>query len=109
MTIEVNPDPNEIAAKVAVNIITEIFKGSVSGLKKAGKWVFSETAEKDILGKAVGEYFQNFLQNNNKLKILGMCEPVTLEDVYIYVNVLETIPAREYVFLIHIISIIIQY
>ena len=96
MTIEVNPDPNEIAAKVAVNIITEIFKGSVSGLKKAGKWIFSETAEKNILGKAAGEYFQNFLQNNNKLKILGMCEPVTLEDVYIYVNVLETIPAREY-------------
>ena len=90
------PNPNDVAAEVAVNIITEIFKSCLSGIKKAGRRLKIESKSRDFWGSAAKVYFDNFIKRYNKIKILGMHEPVSLEGIYIEVNILDKIASREY-------------
>ncbi|HEX8184141.1 MAG TPA: NACHT domain-containing protein, partial [Blastocatellia bacterium] len=88
-------DPNtEIVSKVAVNIITEVFKSCFSGLREAEAWVKDKSKEYDPLHKAARKYAERFEARYNSMRIFGMSNPVPLRNIYTRVNVLEKITAR---------------
>lgn len=58
-------------------------------------WDFSKAKSKkyDISGYSK-KYAKNFIERYNRLKIIGMTEPVSLADIYVQVNILEKITSR---------------
>jgi predicted NACHT family NTPase len=88
-------DPTtDLAEKVAANIITEVFKSSVKGVKEAKEWFKDKNAEYDIFGNAAQKYVDKVEERFNTIRILGMDKPVLLRNIYARVNILERITAR---------------
>lgn len=88
-------DPTtELAGKVAANIITEVFKSSVKGVKEAKEWFKDKNAEYDVFGNAAKKYTDKVEERFNTIRILGMDRPVPLRNIYARVNILERITAR---------------
>ena len=89
-----DPDPiTAIAAKVAVNLITEIFKGAAKGYNQFEAWLVGEPEKRDIFGFAARQYASRMEKRYGTMRVLGMREPVSLRSIYVRVNVLEKISA----------------
>lgn len=88
-------DSNEdIAVKVTINVITEIFKACFSGLKDAEDWIKAKNKQYDPFQRAATKYVQQVEQRYNSMRIFGMNKPVPLRSIYTRINVLEKITAR---------------
>ena len=80
-----------LAAKVAANVITEVFK---SVLQTAEKWFDDKRKEYDFLGLAAQRYASKLEEQYSMIRILGMERPISLRDIYVNVDVLEKITDR---------------
>jgi NACHT domain len=88
-------DPNtDLAAKVAVNLITETLKASLIGLKSAKDWFKSKSEEHDFFGRAARKYAAKVEERYNSMRIFGMNEPIPLRNIYTRVSILGRITAR---------------
>lgn len=85
---------SDLAAKVAVNIITEIFKTCFSGLKEAEERVKTKNKQYDPFGLAAKRYANRVEERYNSVRIFGMDRPVPLRSIYTRVNVLRKITSR---------------
>jgi hypothetical protein len=78
------------AAKVAVNVVSEIFTKALSDWNKWRK----KAEPYDFFGIAGRQYATRMAERYDSMKILGMAAPVPLRDIYVRVNILERITAR---------------
>ena len=85
--------PEDVAAKIAVNLITEIFKEAVKGVKELAALVNERTKGRDFLGCVAKDYQKRLIRRYNVMRIFGMTKPVPLESIYTRVNILERITA----------------
>jgi energy-coupling factor transporter ATP-binding protein EcfA2 len=90
MSIESQDD---FAAKVAVNVVTEVFKKAFSGLSAASGWLAGKYREHDPLGSASARYSERFQALYGHVKIFGMHESVPLRRLYVHVNILSQVSA----------------
>jgi len=81
-----------LAANVAANVITEVFK---SVWHSAEKWVGDRRKEHDFLGLAARRYASKLEEQYSMTRILGMERPISLRDIYVNVDVLEKITDRQ--------------
>ncbi|MBN2009214.1 NACHT domain-containing protein [candidate division KSB1 bacterium] len=88
-------DQNEIISKVAVNIITEIFKNSLCGIKEVHTWVSSKSKKHDLLKLSSGKYVSKLENLYSEIRIIGMQKPVPLRKIFVNVNVLEGISSLQ--------------
>lgn len=79
---------DENTGRLAVNIITEIFK---STYKEVKGWVKEKDMEHDFLGRAAKKYGDKMIDRFNFVRIFGMSKPVPLKDLYVRVRILEKI------------------
>ncbi len=84
-----------LAAKVAANILTEIFKSCFKGFQKSTDWFGDKMTEHDFFGRAAKKYAQKFEERYNFIRVLGMNEPVPLRDIYVRVNILDKITSNK--------------
>jgi tRNA A37 threonylcarbamoyladenosine biosynthesis protein TsaE len=84
----------DIATKVGVNILTEIFKATVGALEDASEWIKTLKTAHDPLGLAAKQYVRKMEERYNSTRIMGMTHPIPLRSIYVRVNVLEKITAR---------------
>ena len=84
---------SEIVAKVAVDLITELFKKSLLGLREAEEWITERNRKYDPLGLAAKKYAERLEERYNYVRIFGMNEPVPLRNLYTRVNILKKITA----------------
>lgn len=75
-------DPSELAGKVAVNVVTEIFK-SVS----PRAWL-REFRDRDLFGVAARNYLDRLQDLHGTFRIFGMDRPRTLRDIFVRVEIL---------------------
>lgn len=88
-------DPqNELSTKVAVSLITEVFKTCFSGFREAEQWIKNKSKEYDPLGRAGRTYAERLEERYDFMRIFGMTKPVPLRNIYTRVNLLEKITAR---------------
>jgi predicted NACHT family NTPase len=83
---------DNLAANVAANIITEVFR---SVLHTAEKWFDDRRKEHDFLGLAARRYASKLEEQHSMTRILGMEKPISLRDIYVNVDVLEKITDRQ--------------
>jgi len=86
---------SDIATKVAVNALTEVFKTCYHGLKGVKKWVIEENKEHDFFGTAASKYLRAIQERYDTIRIFGMSEPVKLSNIYTRVDVLKKITSRQ--------------
>ncbi|TSA19797.1 NACHT domain-containing protein [bacterium] len=87
-------DQNKIVAEAAAKIVVELFKSTAKALARAGRYVAKQSQTYDPLGVAARAYSTRFELNHNKIKILGMHEPVALREIFTKVNILDEITSR---------------
>jgi predicted NACHT family NTPase len=88
-------DPaTELTGKVAANIITEIFKTTLLGVKEAKEWLKDKNKEYDVFGLAAKRYAEKLEERYNSIHIFGMTKPVPLRTIFTQVNILEKVTAR---------------
>ena len=87
---------NELEARLAVNVVTEIFKETVKGAHALFKKFYDEARDRDILGLAAQRYADSVERRYNSMKILGMRQAIPLERIYTKVNLLEKIDRFQY-------------
>lgn len=91
-------DPTaDLAGKVAVNIISEVFKSTLHGLGEAKTWLKDKGKEYDPFGRAAQKYSDKLEGRYNSVHIFGMNRPLALRTIFTEVNVLEGITARHHV------------
>ena len=92
-------DPNDpltqIASDVAVNIITKLFEESLHGLESFGRWIKGKTKESDPLGTAARNYANRMEERYNFIKIFSTSKPIPLRNIYVRLNILKKITARQ--------------
>ena len=101
-----NDDPHNMAAEVAVGVLTELFKQTWSAVPKAGRWIIEKGKEYDVLGTAARRYADALIHRFDSVRVPGMERPAPLRSLYVNVNVLdkitethrETVEALERVF-----------
>lgn len=79
----------------AISLLKEIFQASFQGLIAAGKRVVQKSDERDLWGRAARKYVKKIEERYNTIRIMGMNEPISLRKLYVRVNVLEKIRARQ--------------
>jgi NACHT domain-containing protein/NACHT conflict system protein len=84
-----NDPSGDVAAKVAVNIITEAFKFAFNGIKDVKEWVKRQDSKQDFLGIAARKYAHKVESLYNSMRIFGMSSPVALRGIYTKVNILR--------------------
>lgn len=83
-------DPTaDVAAKVAVSIITEVFKSALHGVKDTKDWLDVQNKKRDIFGFAARKYANKVEKLYNTMRIFGMSNPVPLRGIYTRVNILQ--------------------
>src|SRR4051794_1127357 len=88
-------EPNsEIVSKVAVDLVTSVFKSSLGRLKEAQDWLNNKNTQFDPLGSAARKYAERIEERYNSMRIFGMDKPVPLRSIYTRVNILEKITSR---------------
>lgn len=85
---------NELGERFAVNALTELFKSSLKGLFSGVKAYAGEIAALDPFGLIASKYAENILLRYGTIKIMGMTNPMPLEQIYTNVNVLKGVPSR---------------
>lgn len=93
-------DPNQkFAADFAVQVFMEIVKEGMKGASKLTSFLSKKTKEKaaqyDIFGSAYKEYKNNLEEDCDVIHILGMTEARKLRGLFIDVNILDRIIAKE--------------
>lgn len=88
-------DSGDLQAKVALNIITELFRRSLSSLAEAAAWVKERHDEYDPFALAANRYKQRLEKRYNVMSVLGMREPIPLRSIYTRVNILENVTALQ--------------
>src|SRR3972149_373205 len=83
------------APNLAPNIITELFKLVLKGLQQAETWLREEAKGHDPFGIAGRKYFTHVHERYNTMRILGMSHPVPLREIYVRVNILNKVSARQ--------------
>lgn len=86
---------NDLVVKVAVNMITEIFKKSFTGLLATERWIIKKNKELDFFGTAAKRYTEKFEEQYNAIRIFGMQKPLPLRNVFVSVNILEKLTANQ--------------
>lgn len=81
--------------KIVADIFIEIFKTSLQGLLKSGKWLFEKGKEKDFFGLAARKYAQKLNERYNIIRIFGMDKPIPLRSIYVRVNILKKIRSKQ--------------
>jgi hypothetical protein len=84
-----NTDVNDFYAKTAVNLMTELFKLSVQGVKEFAHWLGDESKKHDPLNLAAKKYVERLEKRYNLMRIFGMSEPKPLKNLFVQVNILE--------------------
>jgi len=87
-------DESDFAAKVGVNVLSELFKATLQGFQGTHEWVKTKKEERDIFGLAAKRYAEKLEELYNSVHIFGMDHPVPLRNIYTQVNILEKITAR---------------
>lgn len=87
--------PEDLAARVAANVITEVFKSVWRTLQGTEKWFANKQKEHDFLGLAARHYASKLEEQYGLIRILGMEKPISLRDIYVNVDVLEKITERQ--------------
>lgn len=88
-------DPaTDLAGNVAANVIAEVFKYSVKGVKEVREWFKDKNTEYALFSSAAKNYTDKVEERFNTIRILGMDKPVLLRNIYARVNILERITAR---------------
>ena len=82
-------DPTELTSKVAANILTEIFKSTLSGLKDTERWLQKKSKSYDFLNLSAQKYAEKIEKQYNIMRIFGMKEPMPLRNIFVKVNILE--------------------
>lgn len=90
-----NDTANDLVAKITVNMITEIFKKSFTGLLTAEKWLIKKNKELDFFGAAAKRYAGKLEERYNTIRIFGMQKPLPLRSVFVSINILEKITANQ--------------
>jgi hypothetical protein len=78
----------EFVSHVAVNVLSNVLRQSLDGLKSASSWLASITREYDPFGIAIRRYGENLQARYGKIRIFGMSEPIPLRDLFVRVNIL---------------------
>lgn len=84
--------PEEIGAKAAAAVLTELFKECAKG---ATGWLREKAKERDFFGTAAEKYRQQIVDRFGTVKILGMTKPIPLDTIYTQINILEKISSRQ--------------
>lgn len=87
--------PEDLAAKVAANVIIEVFKSVWHTLDNTEKWFADKQKEYDFFGRAARRYALKLEEQYGLIRILGMERPISLRDIYVNVDVLEKITDRQ--------------
>ncbi|MCU1268420.1 MAG: putative NTPase family [Acidobacteria bacterium] len=85
----------DLAAKVAVNAFTEIFKSCYHGLKDSLDWIKGKNDERDFFGFAARRYTEQIEERYGTMRIFGMSESIPIRNIYTRVNVLEKITSQQ--------------
>lgn len=93
--VKMGSSTDEIVTKIAINFITEIFKSAYQTLAEAERWLASKRQEHDLFGAAARRYTSKLEQQHSMTRILGMDRPISLRSIYVDVNILEKITARQ--------------
>ena len=81
----------EFVGKFTANMLTELFKESLKGLKSFDEWIRDETKKYDLLGKGARAYGDKVFERYNQMQIYGQSKPKPLSDIYTYVNIFENL------------------
>lgn len=79
-------------SKVISEIFLTIFK---AGFKGSTDWFGRKSKEHDFFGLAAKRYTDKLKERYNIIRVLGTDKPVSLRDIYVRVNILEKITARQ--------------
>lgn len=88
--------PEEMAAKFAVSAGVEVFKKCLGSIDTIREWGRSIAGKHCLLDKAANAYVERFTERYNNMRVFGMNEPRPLTDLYIKVNILREITARQW-------------
>ena len=66
---------------IMTDLIIEVLKDAVKGIKKFDKWVGDKAVEHDVLGQAARQYAARLEDRYNVMRVLGMSELVPLKDI----------------------------
>lgn len=82
-------NPNEIAGKIAANMITELFKQSIGGVNDVKNWLNTKNKKYDFFGIAANRYIKKLESRNRDIRIIGMKKPIPLRKIFVKVNILD--------------------
>ena len=74
---------------VSVNILTELFRESLRGMKSFDLWIRGRSRAYDPLGYGVRAYAEKMFSLYNQMQIFGQTKSRPLYDIYINVNILK--------------------
>lgn len=73
------------------DVLGAIFKEAA----KAGQWLIEKNKELDYTGAAARRYAAHLEERYNTVRVFGMDKPLPLREIFVRVNVLEKITARQ--------------
>ena len=82
----------EAQKNLAGAVVKSAWSTSADGIKQSG---FTERIQQMIFN-ASGEYISNYADRHGLLKVLGMMQPVWIEDIYTHVQFLDGDSVRQY-------------
>lgn len=85
--------PEEIAVKLGI----EVFKKCLGSIGAIREWGRSTAEGHDLLNRAAKAYVKRFTERYNSMRVLGMNDPRPLTDIFIRINILQRITARQWV------------
>lgn len=81
--------------QIITSIFLEAFKESFKGIFKSKNWFIAKEKEYDFFGKAAKKYSEKMEERYNSVRIFGMDKPIPLRSIYVRVNILKKITARQ--------------
>ena len=81
----------DIAERFAAELLTQLFKESLKGVKVLGDYIADKSSGLDSLGLAAKRYGNQMYERYNVIRIFGMPKLLPLSNIYTKVNVLEKI------------------
>ena len=79
----------DIAERFAAELLTQLFKESLKGVKVLGDYIADKSSGLDSLGLAAKRYGNQMYERYNVIRIFGMPKLLPLSNIYTKVNVLE--------------------
>lgn len=89
-----DPLLDKAAVDVSAKLVSDVIRKVFSPIAKAPPWLAAKWKEQDPFGTEASKYAESVIRRYDRMRILGMSEPVQVRSIYVRVNILQKISSR---------------